>query len=87
MFLALHFHLTIANDSSIANPKTPTGLSYEETEFAYEPHLDESRDRELLDLLPDYLTEDIVFPRTHAVKFYQKIVESITKKIVLEEEE
>ena len=84
-YLALHFHLSIANDASIANPKTPTGLSYEEAEFAYEPLLDESRDRELIELLPDYLTEEICFPRNHAVKFYTRVVDSMTKKIVIEE--
>ena len=84
-FLALHFHLSVANDSSVSNPKTPTGLSYEEAEFAYEPFMDESRDRELIDILPDYLTEEICFPRNHAVKFYSKVVESMTKRIVVEE--
>lgn len=85
MCLALHFHLSIANDTSHANPKTPSGLSYEEAEFAYEPLLDENRDRELLDILPDYLTEEICFPRNHAVKFYSRVADSMTKKIVVEE--
>ena len=83
--LALHFHLSIANDASIANPKTPSGLSYEEAAFAYEPLLDESRDRDLMELLPDYLTEEICFPRNQAVKFYGKVGESMTKKVVVEE--
>ena len=83
--LALHFHLSIANDSAAHNPKTPNGLSYEEAEFAYEPLLDESRDRELVELLPDYLTEEICFPRNHAVKFYSRVVDSMTKKIVVED--
>lgn len=85
--LALHFHLSIAHDAatSTANPKTPSGLSYEEAEFAYEPLLDESRDRELMDLLPDYLTEEICFPRNHAVKFYSRVVDSMTKRIVVED--
>lgn len=82
----LHFHLTVCNDSSTSNPKTPSGLSYEDTEFAYEPLLDEGRDGELLDLLPDYLTEEICFPRAHAVKFYTKVVESMTKRVVVEDE-
>lgn len=81
----LHFHLSVANDASISNPKTPTGLSYEEAEFSYEPFLDENRDRELFDILPDYLVEDICFPRNHALKFYSKLLESMTKKIVVEE--
>ncbi|KAK5105770.1 hypothetical protein LTR62_002170 [Meristemomyces frigidus] len=83
----LHFHLSVANDSTgLANPKTPSGLSYEEAEFAYEPFLDESRDKELIEILPDYLAEEICFPRNHAVKFYVKVVESMTKRIVVEEE-
>ncbi len=85
-FPALHFHLSIANDASIANPKTPSGLSYEEAEFAYEPLLDQNRDRELMDLLPDYLTEEICFPRSHAVRFYTRVVDSMTKKIIVEED-
>ena len=78
--LALHFHLSIANDSSISNPKTPSGMSYEEAEFAYEPFLDEARDKNILDLLPDYLCEDICFPRTQAVKFYDKIFETMSRR-------
>ena len=40
-----------------------------------------------MDLLPDYLTEEIVFPRTHAVKFYTKVIDSMTKRVVVDEEE
>jgi hypothetical protein len=86
MTAALHFHLSIANDTTTPHPKTPSGLSYEEAEFAYEPLLDESRDRDLLDLLPDYLTEEICFPRNHAQRFYSKVVDSMTKKIIVEED-
>ncbi|KAH9812185.1 Chromosome segregation protein Csm1/Pcs1 [Teratosphaeria destructans] len=82
----LHFHLSVANDASVANPKTPTGLSYEEAEFSFEPFLDESRDREMFEILPDYLTEEICFPRDHAVKFYTKLLESMTRKVVVEED-
>ncbi|KAI5198043.1 hypothetical protein E4T39_07014 [Aureobasidium subglaciale] len=82
----LHFHLTIATDSAVTNPKTPSGLSYEDTEFAYEPLLDTNRDADLMDILPDYLTEEICFPRNHAVKFYTKVVESMTKKVVVDED-
>ena len=85
LFAALHFHLTVNNDSTVSNPKTPSGLSYEDTEFGYEPLLDENRDRDLIDILPDYLTEDICFPRNHAIKFYTKIVGSMTKNIVFED--
>ncbi|TKA82948.1 hypothetical protein B0A55_01322 [Friedmanniomyces simplex] len=86
----LHFHLSIAASpaSTATNPKTPSNLpSYEDPEFSYEPLLDPSRDEGLLDLLPDYLAEDICFPRSHAVKFYGKVVECMTRRVVLEEEE
>lgn len=73
--IALHFQLSIANGED----------SYEDTEFVYSPLLDDQRDRELLNLLPDYLTEDIEFPRGHVAKFYSKVLESMTKKIEIEE--
>jgi hypothetical protein len=75
---ALHFHLTVAASSD---------SNYEDMEFVYQPLLNEQRDRELLDLLPDYLTEEICFPRGQAAKFYCKVVDSMSKKIVLEEED
>ena len=85
---ALHFHLSLANDTSASSaPKTPSGSRYEETEFTYEPLLDEGRDSELIDLLPDYLTEDIEFPRHQALKFYHKMLESMMKRVVVEEDE
>ncbi|KAK1058628.1 hypothetical protein LTR74_013266 [Friedmanniomyces endolithicus] len=90
----LHFHLSIAltppstsnstaPSTANANPKQP---SAEDTEFSYEPLLDPSRDEGLLELLPDYLAEDICFPRSHAVKFYGKVVECMTRRVVVEEE-
>jgi hypothetical protein len=48
--------------------------------------LDEGRDSELIDLLPDYLTEDIEFPRHQALKFYHKMLESMMKRVMVEEE-
>lgn len=80
---ALHFRLTILNDS---HPKTPSGGSYQEQEFTYEPLLDESRDAELADILPDYLTEDIEFPRLQAPKFYNRVLDSMMKRVEVEEE-
>jgi hypothetical protein len=73
----LHFHLTVATSSE----------SYEDTEFIYQPLLDEQRDGELLDLLPDYLTEEISFPQRQAAKFLCKVMDSMSKKIVLEDDE
>ncbi|KAF2464479.1 uncharacterized protein BDR25DRAFT_242357 [Lindgomyces ingoldianus] len=71
----LHFHLSVAAD----------GDNYDDTEFGYSPLLDENRDKDLLDILPDYLTEEIAFPRCHASKFYMKVVDCMTKKVVIEE--
>jgi hypothetical protein len=61
------------------------GDNYDDTEFAYTPLLDDNRDRDLLDALPDYLTEEIAFPRSHAARFYMKVVETMSKKVVIEE--
>lgn len=72
----MHFHLTIVASSE----------AYEDTEFVYQPLLNEQRDKELLDLLPDYLTEEICFPRAQAAKFYGRVVESMSQKIILEDD-
>ncbi|KAJ4360165.1 uncharacterized protein N0V89_000725 [Didymosphaeria variabile] len=72
----LHFQLSVMTE----------GDSYNEHEFVYQPLLDEQRDRELIELLPDYLTEEISFPRAQAPKFYTKVVDSMSKKIILEED-
>ncbi|KAL1598609.1 hypothetical protein SLS60_007749 [Paraconiothyrium brasiliense] len=72
----LHFQLSVMTE----------GNSYTEHEFVYQPLLNEQRDRELIELLPDYLTEEISFPRAQAPKFYTKVVDSMSKKIILEED-
>ncbi|KAF2762921.1 hypothetical protein EJ05DRAFT_471882 [Pseudovirgaria hyperparasitica] len=73
----LHFHLTIPSDEE----QKATGQSYEDVEFAYTPFLDQARDKDLIQILPDYLLEEISFPRHHAVRFYARINDSITKKV------
>jgi FtsZ-binding cell division protein ZapB len=82
-FPALHFHLTIANEASL---KTPTGQSFAEAEFEYEPHLDQDRDRDIINILPEYIAEEICFPRDHAIRFYATVLESMTKKITYDED-
>jgi hypothetical protein len=77
---ALRFHLSVSHPDAKATA-TP-GTSYDEEEFAYAPLLDEKNDQQLLELLPDYLTEEIVFPRPSAARFYQKVVDSMSKKFV-----
>jgi hypothetical protein len=75
---ALRFHLSISHfDASSA---TPGPSFYDDAEFAYSPLLDEKNDRHLLEILPDYLTEEIVFPRNSAAKFYGKVVDCMSKK-------
>jgi hypothetical protein len=54
--------------------------SFEETEFLYTPLLDPNRDREMIELLPYYLKEDITFSRHHAAKFYNRVADALTKK-------
>ncbi|MCJ1284579.1 hypothetical protein MMC26_003912 [Xylographa opegraphella] len=70
----LHFKLAVATDTSAT-------VSYEETEFTYTPRLDSNRDHDLLDILPDYLTEEITFSRQNAAKFYSRVVETLTKQV------
>lgn len=77
MSTALHFKLAVANDS---DGKTTT--SFEQAEFHYVPLLDENRDRDLVDLLPDYLTVDITFSRQQASKFYTRVIDTLTKRRV-----
>ncbi|KAL8912421.1 MAG: hypothetical protein Q9171_002607 [Xanthocarpia ochracea] len=67
----LHFKLGVA---------TNMDDNYEETEFQYTPRLDNDRDRDLLELLPDYLREEITFSRHNAARFYGRVVETLIKK-------
>lgn len=71
--LALHFKLAIANENSDEN--------LDEAEFMYKPQLDERRDSQLIEILPDFLVEEITFPRPHAAKFYARVLKSLTEKL------
>ena len=53
--------------------------NYDEAQFMYQPQLDPNRDRALIDLLPDYLVEEITFPRQHAAKFYARVMKALTE--------
>lgn len=70
--LALHFKLAAANEK--------TADSYEDAQCNYVPQLDPSRDKDLMDLLPDYLVDEITFPRPQAAKFYARVVKALTEK-------
>ena len=75
MVTALHFKLSVAQNAD------GKGVSFDETEFEYAPMLDQNRDRDVLEVLPDYLTEDITFSRKHAAQFYNRVVDALTKKV------
>ncbi|MCJ1354419.1 MAG: hypothetical protein MMC33_004407 [Icmadophila ericetorum] len=77
--LALHFILAIP----ALGTQTP-GISYEDSAIQYSPRLDANRDRELLQLLPDYMTEEITFTRENAGGFYKKLFDKLTTKAVKE---
>lgn len=78
-FTALHFKLSIDAEEA----KTS---SFEDTEFIYTPLLDSNRDKDLIDIMPAYLTEDITFARANAAKFYQRVQETLTKKLEVVDE-
>ncbi|KAL2832453.1 chromosome segregation protein Csm1/Pcs1-domain-containing protein [Aspergillus cavernicola] len=67
----LHFKLVVPHVSSV---------NFETAEFQYIPLLDEDRDRELVDILPEYLTVDITFIRQQASKFYTRVIDALTKR-------
>ncbi|RAH71146.1 putative chromosome segregation protein (Pcs1) [Aspergillus aculeatinus CBS 121060] len=67
----LHFKLVVPHVSS---------TNYESAEFQYIPLLDDKRDRDLIDILPEYLTVDITFVRQQASKFYTRVIDALTKR-------
>ncbi|KAL6697778.1 chromosome segregation protein Csm1/Pcs1 domain-containing protein [Trichoderma pleuroticola] len=69
----LHFKLALENMDSAD--------SYEDVQFAYRPQLDASRDGDLIEALPDYLTEEITFPRNQAPKFYARVIKSLMERL------
>lgn len=69
---ALHFRLAIAEEEG--------GVNFEDVEFHYMPLLDSNRDKDLIAVLPDYLTVDITFSRRQSAKFYSRITDTLTKR-------
>ena len=84
---ALRFKLSVATnqDGSEKESKTGSGSgsgsgsSYENTEFVFTPIFDSTHDVHLMELLPDYLTEEITFTRANASKFYARVVKTLTQ--------
>ncbi|KAJ2898857.1 hypothetical protein MKZ38_003616 [Zalerion maritima] len=68
---ALHFKLGVANENSAD--------SFEDAEFLYKPQLDPNRDRALIEMLPDYLRDEITFTRPQASKFYARVMKALTE--------
>lgn len=90
--LGLHFKLTLLDSSNTTLTTTSTtkkagagagpSISYEDQEFLFTPLLDPHRDRALMELLPEYLQEEISFTRGQAEKFYERVVKCLTQKLV-----
>ncbi|KAM4064756.1 chromosome segregation protein csm1/Pcs1 domain-containing protein [Hirsutella rhossiliensis] len=68
----LHFKLALERGSRTDN--------YEDVQLTYRPQLDVDRDSDLMELLPDYLVEEITFPRSHASKFYSRVIKSLSER-------
>lgn len=50
----------------------------EEPHLRYMPQLDPDRDRSLMEILPNFLVDEIEFPRSHVDKFYARVVKALT---------
>ncbi|KAF2864503.1 hypothetical protein K470DRAFT_254141 [Piedraia hortae CBS 480.64] len=79
----LHFHLSLGTipeptpKRPHGKPNTPGKVANAKVEdlveFGYTPFLDPQRDAELIEILPEFLTEEIYFPQEKAVAFYRKL--------------
>ncbi|OBT97146.1 hypothetical protein VE01_04863 [Pseudogymnoascus verrucosus] len=67
----LHFKFGVPNDKN---------ADYEESQCHYVPQMDPSRDEELKELLPEYMSEELTFPRPQVDKFYARVVKALTEK-------
>ncbi|KAM7202838.1 hypothetical protein V8F33_002496 [Rhypophila sp. PSN 637] len=50
----------------------------EEPQLRYMPQLDPDRDRAMMEILPNFLVDEIEFPRSHVDKFYARVVKALT---------
>ncbi|KAM7217529.1 Chromosome segregation protein Csm1/Pcs1 domain containing protein [Rhypophila decipiens] len=65
----LHFKLLEVEDLEGAG---------EEPQLRYMPQLDPDRDRAMMEILPNFLVDEIEFPRSHVDKFYARVVKALT---------
>ncbi|KAK4204877.1 chromosome segregation protein Csm1/Pcs1-domain-containing protein [Triangularia verruculosa] len=63
----LHFKLTMSSGDG------------DESQCEYNPMLDTNRDRALIEVLPEFLVDEIAFPRTQAGRFYQRIMKALNE--------
>ncbi|KAI9754351.1 MAG: hypothetical protein M4579_004749 [Chaenotheca gracillima] len=77
----LQFKLSISKTASVnSKEKNASSVSsYEDAEVTFTPILDADRDSDLIELLPEYLTEEITFARDVVAKFYGRVAECLTK--------
>ncbi|KJR84710.1 MAM1 protein [Sporothrix schenckii 1099-18] len=71
---SLHFKLCIDEDDA-----GDGAAGDDSAQFVYTPQLDDRRDAALIEQLPDYLVEEISFPRLQAAKFYKRVMQALTE--------
>lgn len=81
--LALHFKLVVDAENVAKARSSPNST---ELEFLYRPQIHSDRDKELISIMPDYLTEELTFERGVASKFYARVVKTLTEKVVFEDD-
>jgi hypothetical protein len=81
VFEALRFRLTTEDPPA----STPGPVSFEDIQMSYMPLVDEKNDRALIDILPDFLTDEIDFPGGQLRRLYTRVRDSMMTKVVVED--
>lgn len=69
----MHFKLALDSDE--------VGENYTDAHYTYSPQLDPNRDGDLMDILPEYLVDEITFKRPYAAGFYTRLIKSLTENL------
>ncbi|CAK7222401.1 hypothetical protein SCUCBS95973_004825 [Sporothrix curviconia] len=72
---SLHFKLCIEEEDAADSADSDSA------QFVYMPQLDARRDAALIEQLPDYLVEEISFPRMQAAKFYKRVMQALAEDL------
>ncbi|CAK7269258.1 hypothetical protein SEPCBS57363_003511 [Sporothrix epigloea] len=72
---SLHFKLCIGEEDAADSNDS------ESAQFVYTPQLDPRRDAALMEMLPDYLAEEISFSRLQAPKFYKRVTQALAEEL------